>query len=403
MFTELEYLTCKHFRTRTLCLVRPTQIMKVRGERVFWWTEPIARWADAFAIQYRIEHGSNAVSHGQNSWFCEGEDWCLQLTPDTYVRFNDWHSTGELRGAFAWTIFQMAPEEEIRHHAAEDVLERLDRMTLPELCGRLNAKQNVFGESANRWSYPGYLFVIDRSALWEHAQADEENRDHSPWHQTIPDVLEATIQSFWHVALRHRQTVIVYVSAAQLSASVSDLPDVVTEVGETLRLAHIRRIAELISTAIAEDAFLDARVIVSKRLQGPADAEAGLASTVLALRMVQASKSKITVFGETPLELMTRLSDSVTRDAFWSMTAERALKPLLEWPEEWLEMVDGLVRANLNVSEAARLLYVHRNTLISRIERLNQVTGFDVRDVQDAMVLYLAAMLSRQQPAPKRE
>ncbi len=48
---------------------------------------------------------------------------------------------------------------------------------------------------------------------------------------------------------------------------------------------------------------------------------------------------------------------------------------------------------NLNVSETARKLFIHRNTLVYRIEKLEKQTGLDVRRFDDALTLKVALMV----------
>ena len=48
---------------------------------------------------------------------------------------------------------------------------------------------------------------------------------------------------------------------------------------------------------------------------------------------------------------------------------------------------------NLNISETARQLYVHRNTLVYRLERLERVIGLDIRRFDDAMTFKIAMMV----------
>ena len=48
---------------------------------------------------------------------------------------------------------------------------------------------------------------------------------------------------------------------------------------------------------------------------------------------------------------------------------------------------------NLNVSEKARKLFIHRNTLVYRIEKLEKQTGLDVRRFDDALTLKVALMV----------
>ena len=48
---------------------------------------------------------------------------------------------------------------------------------------------------------------------------------------------------------------------------------------------------------------------------------------------------------------------------------------------------------NLNVSETSRQLFVHRNTLVYRIEKLEASTGLDIRTFEDALTFKIALMV----------
>lgn len=45
---------------------------------------------------------------------------------------------------------------------------------------------------------------------------------------------------------------------------------------------------------------------------------------------------------------------------------------------------------NLNLSEAARNMFIHRNTIIYRLEKINEATGLDTGSFQDCLLLYMA-------------
>jgi carbohydrate diacid regulator len=64
-----------------------------------------------------------------------------------------------------------------------------------------------------------------------------------------------------------------------------------------------------------------------------------------------------------------------------------------ELDDEMITTVQKFFDNNLNVSETSRQLYVHRNTLVYRIEKLHQVTGLDVRTFDDAMTFKIAMMV----------
>ena len=47
----------------------------------------------------------------------------------------------------------------------------------------------------------------------------------------------------------------------------------------------------------------------------------------------------------------------------------------------------------MNVSETSRQLYVHRNTLVYRLEKLQKSTGLDIRKFDDALTFKIALMV----------
>ena len=61
--------------------------------------------------------------------------------------------------------------------------------------------------------------------------------------------------------------------------------------------------------------------------------------------------------------------------------------------EETLATVNMFLDNNLNVSETARKLFVHRNTLLYRLEKLEKSTGLDIRVFEDALTLKIALMV----------
>lgn len=64
-----------------------------------------------------------------------------------------------------------------------------------------------------------------------------------------------------------------------------------------------------------------------------------------------------------------------------------------EIDEETLSTVQKFFDNSLNVSETSRQLFVHRNTLVYRIEKLHQATGLDIRTFEDAMTFKIAMMV----------
>lgn len=61
--------------------------------------------------------------------------------------------------------------------------------------------------------------------------------------------------------------------------------------------------------------------------------------------------------------------------------------------EEIVSTVNKFFENNLNVSETSRQLFVHRNTLVYRVEKLQKSTGLDVRTFDDALTFKIAMMV----------
>ena len=64
-----------------------------------------------------------------------------------------------------------------------------------------------------------------------------------------------------------------------------------------------------------------------------------------------------------------------------------------EIDEEMLHTVNKFFENNLNVSETSRQLFIHRNTLMYRIEKLQRATGLDIRVFDDALTFKIALMV----------
>jgi carbohydrate diacid regulator len=61
--------------------------------------------------------------------------------------------------------------------------------------------------------------------------------------------------------------------------------------------------------------------------------------------------------------------------------------------EDTLETIECFFDNNLNVSETSRKLYIHRNTLVYRIEKIRKLTGLDLREFDNAITFRVALMV----------
>ncbi len=66
-----------------------------------------------------------------------------------------------------------------------------------------------------------------------------------------------------------------------------------------------------------------------------------------------------------------------------------------DFDEETLTTINKFFENSLNVSETSRQLYIHRNTLVYRLDKLQKQTGLDLRIFEDAITLKIALMVVR--------
>lgn len=65
----------------------------------------------------------------------------------------------------------------------------------------------------------------------------------------------------------------------------------------------------------------------------------------------------------------------------------------LDIDDETMVTIQKFFDNSLNISETARQLYIHRNTLVYRLERLQKMIGLDIRNFEDALTFKIAMMV----------
>ncbi len=70
-------------------------------------------------------------------------------------------------------------------------------------------------------------------------------------------------------------------------------------------------------------------------------------------------------------------------------------KKVENFDDETLMTVNKFFENSLNVSETSRQLYIHRNTLVYRLDKLLKMTGLDLREFDDAIIFKITIMVSQ--------
>ena len=87
-------------------------------------------------------------------------------------------------------------------------------------------------------------------------------------------------------------------------------------------------------------------------------------------------------------QLPTTLCDMFLKEVFKKGSIEAL-------DQETLFTIQKFFENNLNVSETSRKLFVHRNTLVYRLEKIKKLTGLDLREFDDAIVFKVALMVNK--------
>ena len=64
-----------------------------------------------------------------------------------------------------------------------------------------------------------------------------------------------------------------------------------------------------------------------------------------------------------------------------------------DFDEETLGTIHKFFENSLNVSETSRQLFIHRNTLVYRLDKLQKSTGLDLRVFEDAITFKIVLMV----------
>ncbi|GAB6167824.1 PucR family transcriptional regulator [Clostridium carnis] len=96
------------------------------------------------------------------------------------------------------------------------------------------------------------------------------------------------------------------------------------------------------------------------------------------------------------------LSEMVLEKAIFNLKDEYSMELKEQYEEifkgfnhELILTLEEILKCNLSLTKASKKLYVHRNTLMYRVEKIKKETGLDIRNFKEATFLYLLYMNSK--------
>jgi carbohydrate diacid regulator len=197
----------------------------------------------------------------------------------------------------------------------------------------------------------------------------------------------------------HALTMIRNIFSARTHDFITSVDDrgiiIVRELVSTETYENLEATAHMLVDMLGAEAMTQAWVAYSNVANGLRDLANAYKEARMALEIGKIFYSERNVFGYRKLgigRLIYQLPEEV---------CEMFIEEIFDG--ESLEVIDGetlnIIRTffenNLNLSETSRQLYVHRNTLVYRFEKIQKRFGLDLRTFEDAMTFKLAMLVSR--------
>ena len=168
----------------------------------------------------------------------------------------------------------------------------------------------------------------------------------------------------------------------------------VREISGTETEKDLHHVAETISDTISAEAMLYVRVSYGTVVNDLEHLKQSYEEARIALEVGRSFYAKRMVLAYKKLgigRLIHQLPVSLCKEFMQEVLEGKGLE---QFDDETMTTAYEFFRNNLNISETARQLYVHRNTLMNRLEKIQKKTGLDIRNFSDAMIFKLAIMVS---------
>lgn len=154
--------------------------------------------------------------------------------------------------------------------------------------------------------------------------------------------------------------------------------------------------AEFLAQSLKEELGVDAAVGVGSTVRDVKDIAHSYARAENALRYADVFESKgnihsyrefilVRMLEELPENKLAEYLADLTDDGFDELFED----------EEMLSTAEEFLRSSLNVSETSRNLYMHRNTLLYRLDKIEKATGLNIRSFSDAVSFRVMTVLHR--------
>lgn len=179
-----------------------------------------------------------------------------------------------------------------------------------------------------------------------------------------------------------------------VSINESDVA-IVKEVKPNCDIKELRKIAKGIEDTISAELLLKCIIGIGTVVNQLKDLARSLKEAQVAIDVGKVFESDKTIINYENLgigRLIYQLPTTLC-SMFLSEVFKRGSVDMLD--QETLLTIQKFFENNLNVSETSRKLFVHRNTLVYRLEKIKKITGLDLREFDHAIIFKVALMVKQ--------
>ena len=154
--------------------------------------------------------------------------------------------------------------------------------------------------------------------------------------------------------------------------------------------------AEFLAQSLKEELGLDCIVGVGPTVRDLKDIAHSYSCAENAIRYADLFEERGCVHSYREFILLKMLEDipEGKLEAYFLELADENFKEIFA-DEEMLSTAEEFLRSNLNVSETSRNLYMHRNTLLYRLDKIEKATGLNIRSFSDAVSFRVLTVIHR--------
>ena len=154
--------------------------------------------------------------------------------------------------------------------------------------------------------------------------------------------------------------------------------------------------AEFLSHSLKEELGIDCEIGVGSTVRDLKDVPHSYVRAENAIRYADLFEEKGNVHSYREFILIKMLEDIPENklEAFFAELTDENFKEIFD-DEEMLSTAEEFLRSNLNVSETSRNLYMHRNTLLYRLDKIEKATGLNIRSFSDAVSFRVLTVMQR--------